>query len=206
MHSVQRQVGRLVALIAIGIVGPAMGRADAALILTIDEYTTDTLSFTISGTFDADTIGDSEGYLALKNDWSNNVGFHTEWFSFEPVSQVNTIQIGGVTPATEIQNFVDTWTDNVFWYFPAFTEQPFAAGTAVSGSMTLFGVGAFNPANASTLQLVSGFNRPLDHDDWARLEATAVTPSAPEPTSLLLLSLGIAGVAVKARRRRKQAQ
>ena len=72
----------------------------AALTLTIDNYTTDELSFTIGGTFDADTIGDQPGWLAIKNDWSNNVGVHTELFSTEPTDTVNTITIGGKVTGT----------------------------------------------------------------------------------------------------------
>ena len=49
----------------------------AALSLSIDTYTTDELTFSISGSLDADVIGDVDIWLAVKNDWSNNIGTHT---------------------------------------------------------------------------------------------------------------------------------
>jgi len=173
--------------------------ANAALILTIDNYTTDELSFSISGIFDSDTIGDSKKYLAIKNDWSNNVGIHTELFTYGPAITLNTITIGSLTHDTVVQNGIDSWKDNVFFRYsvPIIT-----AGTSVSGSMTLSGIGAFNPADAATLQLVSGFNRPypggLQHD-WARLEATAHT--VPTPPVLWLFGSGLIGLVVMARRK-----
>ena len=106
------------------------GQAYAALTLTIDNYTTDEVTFTISGTFDADTIGDSPGYLAIKNDWSNNQGVHTEWFSTLPTATLNTITIGGQVPGTTIQNDdTFTWADNIFFANPLGTEAPIPACT-----------------------------------------------------------------------------
>jgi len=147
-----------------------IGQAHAALTLTIDSYTTDEVTLTISGTFDADTVGDSPGYLAFKNDWSNNQGVHTEWFSAQPTATLNTITIGGQVPPISIQDSVSTWSDTVFFSNPLGTEVSILAGTAVAGSITLTAAGAFNPADAATLQLVSGFVRPTGADDWARAE------------------------------------
>jgi hypothetical protein len=186
----------------------ATSTARAALVLQVDTYTTDQLSFTISGTFDTATIGQSEGWLAIKNDWSNNVGIHTELFSTAPAILVNTITIGGVAPETFVQGSPTetmTWADNIFFANPLGTETPFAAGTAVAGSITLFAVGAFDPSDIATLELVSGFNRPLNHDDWARLEARAVGAQAvPEPATIAIWGVGAVGCALIARRRRNR--
>lgn len=176
--------------------------AQAALTLTIDNYTTNELSFSISGTFDTDSIGHSEGWLAIKNDWSNNGGIHTEMYSVDPVVTLNTIVIGGLVPTTYVQNSTDSWADNIFFSNPLGTETPFAAGTVVSGSVTLSAVGGFNPADAATLELVSGFYRPFAAgvgDDWARLEATATV--IPAPGAILLGSIGVGFVSWLRRRR-----
>ncbi len=149
------------------------GQAHGALTLTIDSYTTDEITLTISGTFDADTVGDAEGYLAIKNDWSNNQGVATAWFSTSPTVSSNTITIGGLAAAIFVQDGTATWHDNVFFHNPLGTETPILAGTSVEGSITLSAAGAFNPDDAATLELVSGFVRPEGADDWARLEATA---------------------------------
>ena len=156
-----------------------MGQANAALTLTIDNYTNDEITFTISGTFDADTIGDSPGYLAIKNDWSNNQGVATEWFSSLPTATLNTITIGGLLPPITIQDGVSTWMDDIIFSNPLGPEVPILAGTAVTGSVTLTAAGAFNPADAATLELISGFSRPAGANDWVRLEASAAPNEEP---------------------------
>lgn len=176
----------------------------AALVLSIDTYTTDEISFSISGTFDEDTIGIFPGYLAVKNDWSNNYGVHTEWFSSFPTMTVNTILIGGVAPTlAQAQNSdIRAWNDNVFFRF-ADNMAPFTAGTAVSGSITLTGVGLFDPADMATLELVSGLNftDPISSDDdWARLEARAVA-TVPVPAATWLFGSALLGLVATARRR-----
>lgn len=152
-----------------------VGQAHATLALTIDNYTTDEITFTISGTFDADTIGGQQGWLALKNDWSNNQGVATQWFSVEPTVTLNTITIGGVPPIdTFVQNDSSPWNDTIFFENPLGRTVPIAAGTVVAGSVTLSAAGAFNPADIATLELISGFTDP----DWVRLEAPELLPMA----------------------------
>ncbi|TFG84890.1 MAG: VPLPA-CTERM sorting domain-containing protein [Chromatiales bacterium] len=174
--------------------------ANASLVFLINTYTTDEVSFSISGTFDADTIGIFPGYLAVKNDWSNNIGVHTEWFSGTPAITVNSILIGGLPPSlTQAQdNSSNAWNDDVFFINAVNNTVPFTAGTTVSGSITLSGVGLFNPADLATLELVSGLNftSPSDgNDDWARLEASAQSV-IPLPAAVWLFgsALGVMGV------------
>ena len=164
--------------------------ANAALTLSIDEYTADSLRISISGSFDTSTVGHSPGYLAIKNDWINNSGTHTEMFLGTPDISLNTITIGGLTPLTTIQGELLPWMDNIFFDNPLGTGTPFAAGTIVSGSITLTGTGLFDPAYGPTLNLVSGFVRPFGPglgDDWARLEAVVI----PEPSSAVLIALAV---------------
>lgn len=187
------------------------GQVQAAFILSIDNYTADELTFSIAGFFDADTIGDSEGYLALKNDWSNNRGVHTELFSSTPIVTSNTVLIGGLAPTTFLQNGTSAWMDNIYFHNPLGTENPILAGTTVAGSVTLSGVGAFNPAVTATFELVSGFVRPFGPgpgDDWARLEAGTLVAAVPEPSSLAVFGIGacVAGLGAALRRRREKQQ
>jgi len=173
-----------------------LSQSHASLVFTIDNYTTDELSFTFSGMFDTDTIGDSAGWLAIKNDWSNSGGIHTELYSSTPTITNNTISIGGLTPQTYLQNSTYAWNDSVFFANPFGTNNSFTAGTTVTGSMTLFGIGAFDPADAATLELVSGFVRPFDiglGDDWARLEASAQVSAVPVPAAAWLFGSALLG-------------
>jgi hypothetical protein len=172
--------------IAVSLSFLVVAQAQATLILTIDNYTLDEVSFTISGTFDADTIGNNPGYLAVKNDWSNNTGSHTEWFSSTPSISSNTILFGGVASGnTIVQGAGDSWNDAIMFLPPnGMSDTVFLAGTEVSGSVTLTGAGQFDPTDLATLQLLSGF----DGTDWVRHEATALVP---EPSTALLLCLGL---------------
>lgn len=180
----------------------------AGLIFTIDSYTSSALQFSISGTFDADTTGDLPGYLAIKNDWSNNVGVHTELFggALNPSIVTNTISIGGVAPPTFAQNGSLEFLDSLFFRNVAGEGVAFTAGTTVTGSVTLLGAfGTFDPADGATLQLVSGRNDASGTNDWVRWEGgAALSAAVPEPSSLALLGLGGFSMACGAIRRRKK--
>jgi hypothetical protein len=177
--------------------------ANAALVFEVDTYTADEVSFSISGTFDADTIGNFPGYLAVKNNWSNTYGVHTEWFSGTPTIDVNTILIGGLAPTiAQAQNSaIRGWNDDVFFRF-ADNTAPFTAGTSVSGSITLSGLGMFNPADEATLELVSGMNytNPIsDDDDWARFEARV--SDVPLPAAAWLFGSALLGLGALKRKK-----
>ena len=184
--------------------------AQATLIFTIDNYTADELSFTITGTFDADSTGSQPGWLGIKNDWSNNQGVHTELFVADPALTLNTILIGGVAPNAFVDNDIGAWDDGMYWENPSGASGAIAAGTTVSGSVTLSGVGFFDPSDFATLELVSGWtcSQGVPHGcpgtqlpvaDYTRLEAGASV--VPEPSTALLLGLGLTGLAAKGRRR-----
>ena len=174
--------------------------ANAVLTLVIDNYTTDELSFTINGAFDADTISDSStpGYLAIKNDWLLNEGTHTDLFSSTPMLTNNTITIGGVSPGHVVNNFGWDWADSFYYRNISGVENAFTAGTIVSGSVTLSGTGMFDPADAVSLQLVSGFS--TTSSDWVRLEANAVS-AVPVPAAVWLMGSALVGLTGFSRRK-----
>jgi hypothetical protein len=171
------------------------GNASAALVLTVNSYTTDQLSLSISGTFDQDTVGTHPGYLAIKNDWSNNQRHHTELFSSTPAIISSTITIDGVIVESFVRNLSSqVYADSIFFFGPggaAGVETSILAGTAVSGLITLSGVGAFNPADVHTLELVSGWNDQTR--DWVRFEASATMVPVPAAAWLFASGLGLLG-------------
>ena len=169
----------------------------ADLVFTIDTYTENELTFSISGTFESDTTGNLPGFLAIKNDWSRNVGIHTEMFSQEPVVTANTLTIGGLAiPSIGVQNSASSFNDSIFIFNPVGgSTAPFLAGTVVAGSLTLEGPNVFSPTVNDSLELVSGFVN--SNFDWARLEASAV----PEPSTITFLSLVATGILAPRRRR-----
>jgi len=172
--------------------GVVVSDAHASLTITINTLTTNEFSFTLAGTFDADVIGDQTQFLAIKNDWSNNFGVQTELFSALPTITLNTIQIGGLASATAVGDGLSGWHDYVQFSNPLGVNTPILAGTGVSGSLTLTGLGIFDPLDIATLELVSGFVPVMD---WARFEILAV----PEPTSAVLVGIGLAGLGVGGR-------
>jgi hypothetical protein len=73
--------------------------AEAELMLSVSNFTSTTITLTISGTFDANTTGNHSGWLAIKNDWVNNLGVHTEWFTNTPTVSNCSLVIGSMTYA-----------------------------------------------------------------------------------------------------------
>lgn len=173
LFTLRRVLGYLrTAAISILSVVPLLSHA--ALTLTINSLTNDEFSFSISGALDVDVAGDQRGWIAIKSAWSSNIGKNTEFIAVEPTVALNTITIGG-TPAVPdvVYDPSVSWGDSVYFVNPNGGQfETIRAGTIVSGSMILKGVGAFNPA--ASLQLLSGFNNSVM--DWVRLEAVA-TPS-----------------------------
>lgn len=175
-------------------------QADAGLVMTIDSYTADAVTITISGTFDADTIGDKPGWMAIKKDWETSPDTNTDWFSgfTAPTISSNTITFDGVAANTTLASNGTGYGDDVAWRPTSTADTAIAAGTVVAGSITLSGTGLFDPADASSLQLVSGYSNA--GVQYQRLEFKF--SSVPEPSFALFGLVGTAAV-VAIRRRRK---
>ena len=148
----------------------------AALILTINTLTRDEFSFTLSGTFDTDVVGDQRQWLAVKNDWTNNFGVNTDWlddslgFDFidaAPWTVVeNSVLIDGLVPSTSVVAADgQTWGDAIYF---SHSGGDILAGMTVSGSVHVQGVGLFDDS-ITNLELLSGFDK--FYGDWVRLEA-----------------------------------
>jgi hypothetical protein len=171
-------------LLLLGALAPA---ACGALTLTINEATANSFSFTLGGTFDADTIGDQRNYLALKPDWTTNNGVNVPWINeFAPglltVVQ-DTVAISGEDIVISSVATFGQYGDSVFWQ----TGDTIEAGRAVSGTFYVTGTNHFNYASLTAFQLVSGFDN--TQIDWERLEATTAVP---EPSTALFGVLGLA--------------
>ena len=179
----------------------ACAQADAGLVMTIDSYTADSVTISISGTFDADTIGDKPGWMAIKKDWETSPNTNTDWFAGSitvPTISSNTIAFDSVAANTTLASNGTGYGDDVAWRPTATADTAIAAGTVVSGSITLSGTGMFDPADASSLQLVSGYSNA--GVQYQRLEFKFST--VPEPSFALVGLVGTAAV-VAIRRRRK---
>ncbi len=176
------------------------GKAQGGLTLTIDILTPDEFKFTMGGTFDEDVVGDQMQWLAVKNDWTNNFGVNTDWLDdslgLVPIDDApwtvveNSVLIGGLVPS---QSYVAadgrTWGDSIFF---SYSGGDILAGTTVSGSVHVQGVGLFDDS-ITNLELLSGYDNAIQ--DWVRLEAVVPAPGA-------MALLGLVGLTMGRRRRR----
>jgi hypothetical protein len=156
--------------------GVVVSDAHASLTFTINTLTTNEFSFTLAGTFDADVIGHQTQWLAIKNDWSNNVGQNTDWIAeyigwefLEDTSLTvieNSVTFNGSPAASSVVSASgQTWGDS-FHFNAGFG---ILAGTVVAGTLTVTGTNAFNPLSATNLQLLSGYDNA--NQEWVRLES-----------------------------------
>ena len=156
-----------------------------AVTMTITEYTENRVSITFSGTFDSDVVS----YLALKNDWSNNIGTQTDWFyagNTQDLIETNTVAING-TPigVPTIQDGLNNHNDSIHWNISGGTAN---TGSTISGTLVLNYLysasqgNQFDPNDASTLQLVSGWDS--TPNDWATLQANATLGQTSARTDL----------------------
>ena len=185
--------------------------ASASLMLTVNRFTTDELSVSISGTFDTDVSGEGRYWLALKSNYTNNDGINVDWIAdsigFTLIDNApnltvieNSVEFDGSTPfSSTVAATGENWGDSFYWR----AGFDILAGTSVSGTLHVSGANIFNPTGAS-LQLASGFDFNGADLSWNRLEAVGdVGAAVPEPATLALVGAGLAGLGVAARRRRK---
>lgn len=173
--------------------------AQSALILSIEEYTTDTFVFSISGTFDADTVGTPfAGFLGVKWDYEGNPGSHTDFISPDagdvgnPLYSSGSLTFNGIAQLPSFAPTTGTFADSIRFGNPSGgAGTPFAAGTVVSGTISVDLSGepiSFLLVDPLSFDLVSGLNGGFT--SWNRLEASATLVSGvPEPSSFLLLGL-----------------
>lgn len=180
------------------VVGGSATVASAGLTLSINTLTSDQFSFSISGTFDADVIGDQRNWLAVKPNWSTNFGVNVPWMD-DAIGNAdigvmftvneNSLLFNGAAPNSSSATGINEWGDSFF--FDAGFD--ITAGTTVSGTVTVTRVGTFDDSLLdSDFELLSGFDN--TNRDWVRMEAVA-----PAPGAAALLALG--GM-LAARRRR----
>jgi len=179
----------------------------ASLLFTVDNITTDEFTFSINGSFDEDTVGIiSPGMLAIKYDWSNNFGVHTEFMDGHAAVTSSSLAVNGMILDREdiiVGSTMHSTSDSIYFHNPLGSNVAFEAGTLISGSATLELLDGFDPSLASGLELLSGYTMAIDvipvfKYDWARLEATAQVLSTPPPVSsvpapapLWLLGIGL---------------
>ena len=156
--------------------------AHAQLSLTINEYTTGTLSFTISGTVETDVIGDQKQWIAVKPRWSTNYGVNVPWVAdsigFTSLQNSaftiieNSVLIGGSTPTqSNVAASGQTWGDSFYFAHSG----NITAGTSVTGTLTVALNGAFDDSlPESDFELLTGFDNAAG--DWSRNEANAGDP------------------------------
>lgn len=195
------------------VISSLAGTARANLTLSLNDFTEDTLSVSISGFFDTDVEGEIDSVFAIKADYSSNVGVNSDWLD-DSIGFIANLDAFTVTENTisisvgdSIFNTVSAVPENGFgdaFLFYAFSPDgfvPLTAGTTVSGTLTLSRPGGFNPSAVDYLELVSGYNNDPDlgfgevDGNFVRVESII-----PEPSTVLLTSLGALALVFRRRK------
>jgi hypothetical protein len=162
-----------------------------AIELQILESTTSTVTISIRGTFDTDTIGSAPGYIGLKPFFTGNQGVNTPWFDAVP-SVTGSLIIGGASAYFDDGSTDDCYGDSLWWYNPDGvdnqngTDVAITAGTSIYGTITLSGA-QFDPTATAGLELVTGeTNVPGCDDAWARSDASIAASTPATPTVALV--------------------
>ncbi|MBK1792352.1 PEP-CTERM sorting domain-containing protein [Persicirhabdus sediminis] len=153
--------------------------AHAAVTLQITEYTSSAITFTVSGTLDADSEGARRSGLLII---APSVDLGTQWYTGSLVLDTNSLTVDGVLRDPQGFDNGGETGDSIYWSGQTGDNGILTSGTVLSGSARLTGTidDSFDISDFSLYSGLSSLKTPN------RLEAVAT----PEPTSALLLCFG----------------
>ncbi|MFK7849628.1 MAG: PEP-CTERM sorting domain-containing protein [Akkermansiaceae bacterium] len=161
--------------------------------LTVDTYNSGTVTFSISGTLDSPATGLQSGNFFF----APTVDLTTAWYSGSLSLTSSSLNLGGDTTMTELAavNNGSSTGYSVFFYRAGLNES-LPASMSVSGSVTFTGVIDDVNFSASDFNLYNGL---VSSRQANVLVASAIPSAIPEPSSVILLSLGALGFAARRR-------
>ena len=165
----------------------------AALQLRIDYITTGEIGFTVEGTLDAPTTGNLHTGMFFIS--PNEIFLNTEWRQGVFTQVSNTILINGVQSTAGGSNNGSLTGDSIYFFGNSINDV-YSAGTTVSGSAVIQIIG--DPINTTLVRAEDfGLYLSLDAPQIANSMLLAThndiiteAPAVPEPSSLLLTTLG----------------
>jgi hypothetical protein len=165
--------------------------ADAAITLTITEFTTTKFTVTVSGTLDVDAAtGTNPSAFVI----SLNKFVSTPFYSGTPVEIFNTLSTSHPNPTNA--GMFDGNAGKYGLVFSYDSTFPQFAGSVFSGSASFSGNFTPGAANPQDFQLWSGYNPAATNPVFSVFHAQAV----PEPASIVLLGAGFVGFVTRRRR------
>jgi hypothetical protein len=133
--------------------------------MVVNQFDSDTLSISFSGTFDYDNESDPEWMKAMfgvKPDWSTNHGSPVDWIADDLDPNSPGVEVTSTLHIYDrLLNFIYVRADNpphgdVLWWGGG-AAYPIGFGVPISGTVTISGSGIFDPSTITNFSLVHGY-------------------------------------------------
>ena len=165
--------------------------ASAALVIDITKFTSTELVGSVTGTIGFNTSSnDQPGWVAIKPNYSANIGTHVEWMTTVGHNDASSSVDGVSTSIGAYEDATSTYGDALALNNPNGVQAAFTGNEDIQMIFNYTG-GVFDPAAVTSWDVIVGYSE--QDADWGTLVAS--TPAlVPVPPSVVMLAPALFGL------------